>query len=406
MNQFKLASIFLILLFGVSFLPVTASTINPREPQRIILNWSGSPSTSMSVTWRTLDAVNAARVQVHPAGPSPLSPAGAAETAAVSALLDIGKNRSVWTHSARLIDLTPDTLYDYRVGSEDDWSEWSQFRTAAATPTPFRFIYLGDTQNDLSSQCSRVLRASLMRAPDARFILHAGDLVTRAHNDQLWGDWFRAGGWIYRTIPQIMVPGNHEYYPVIPLTGKGLTPLWRPHFTLPENGPDGLEETAYVLDIQGVRLVALNPNEKLEAQAEWLGSVLKHNPNWWTILLMHQPLYSTGRERDNVELRNLLLPVIDANGVDLVLAGHDHTYGRTHRLYGGRVVSPEHPGTVYVVSVAGPKQYGINPKFKSLMVRMGADKQFFQTLEIREKVLKYVCRTADGVLFDEFELHR
>src|SRR5690625_8026401 len=93
-------------------------------------------------------------------------------------------------------------------------------------------------------------------------------------------------------------PGNHDY-------GRGeevydLSPFWKPQFTLPENGPAGLEETAYYTDIQGVRFISLDsypltdlelyvedyPMEKLEEdlrkQAEWLENLLRNNPNKWT----------------------------------------------------------------------------------------------------------------------------
>ena len=38
--------------------------------------------------------------------------------------------------------------------------------------------------------------ANLATAPQARFLIHAGDLVNDANSDQEWGEWFHAGGWI------------------------------------------------------------------------------------------------------------------------------------------------------------------------------------------------------------------
>ena len=37
-------------------------------------------------------------------------------------------------------------------------------------------------------------------------------------------------------------------------SSKHITGHWRAQFALPENGPKGLEETAYYVDYQGVRI--------------------------------------------------------------------------------------------------------------------------------------------------------
>ena len=110
-----------------------------------------------------------------------------------------------------------------------------------------------------------------------------------------------------------------------------LTRHWRPQFTLPEHGPQGLEETCYTFDYQGARFVVLNSNEGLLAQAEWLDGVLAREPQRWTIVTFHHPVFSPAKGRDNPELRRLWKPVLDRYRVDLVLAGHDHTYARSGR---------------------------------------------------------------------------
>jgi hypothetical protein len=43
-------------------------------------------------------------------------------------------------------------------------------------------------------------------APDARFMVFAGDLINRRGVDREWGEWYEAGGWIYRQVPSFPVP--------------------------------------------------------------------------------------------------------------------------------------------------------------------------------------------------------
>jgi hypothetical protein len=62
-------------------------------------------------------------------------------------------------------------------------------------------------------------------------------------------------------------------------------------------------------------------------------------------------------------------------------------------------------GTVYVVSVSGPKQYDVSDSHP-LMERLGEDTQLFQIIEIEGDELRFESRTAIGVLYDGFTLRK
>jgi hypothetical protein len=294
------------------------------------------------------------------------------------------------------------------VGDGKNWSEWNQFRTASQNHEPFEFVYFGDPQNNIKSLCSRVFRAAYKKAPDADFWHFAGDLVNHGDEDEEWGQLYYALGWVPRVTPMIMLPGNHEYVKkkLIGPESRDITHLWRPQFTLPENGPAGLDEMVYFVDYQGVRFVMLDGNQKLQEQAEWLDDILAENPQTWTVAAIHQPFYSTAKNRDNPRLRELFIPIFDKYSVDLVLQGHDHTYGRTFKLRNGRKVTDNEKGTVYVVSVSGPKIYSMNPNFEDLMAKMGTGRQLFQVINVNNNRLKYQSFTATGERYDSFELEK
>lgn len=179
-----------------------------------------------------------------------------------------------------------------------------------------------------------------------------------------------------------------------------------PQFALPLNGPEDLLETVYYLDYQGVRFIALNGSKLLDEQSKWLEPVLADNPNRWTIVVMHQPMFSTGKDRDSKETQAAFENLFDKYKVDLVLQGHDHTYARTHKVVAGKVVADDRPGTVYCTSVVGPKQYPFNPRYARLMSKMGSDTQLFQIISIDNYTLSYKSLTATGTLFDSFEIHK
>ena len=81
-------------------------------------------------------------------------------------------------------------------------------------------------------------------------------------------------------------------------------------------------------------------------QKRWLMKVLSDpSPNIkWKIVVGHHPMYTGGSRTDAYDtkaIRNSLKPVFDRNGVDLYLAGHEHSLqylkptGSTHHFISG-----------------------------------------------------------------------
>ena len=391
------------------------------HPDRIVLNFSDDPARSISVTWRTDGSVEEAVAEIAPATPAPKFWRNAVRSPARTERLDgtgvLTAGQVSHYHSVTFRDLRPDTLYAYRVGGNRRWSEWIQFRTAADGPAPFSFLYVGDAQNHILELWSRLIREGYRRAPDAAFIIHAGDLVDDAHSEQQWQEWFTAGGFIHRMLPSIPVAGNHEYEPYTAEEEaqdvEHLSIQWRPQFTLPGNGIDALPETNYFFDYQGVRIVVLNTNELWEDQAEWLRGVLRNNPNRWTIATFHHPLFSASSGRNNEALRALWKPVFDEYGVDLALQGHDHAYARGRAAPRGEnlltgVNTRDGTGTVYVVSVSGGKMYGLRPEawegWPAKRDRAAENTQLFQRIRVDGDTLSFESFTVTGALYDAFEL--
>ena len=373
---------------------------NGTRIENIILTWKDNPTTSQAVTWRTNSSLPQSYAEIALADASPEFIKTARKYPATTSKIKTDKH-SVYYHSVNFENLIPDTMYAYRVGSGEFWSEWFHFRTASIGAKSFRFIFFGDAQNKIFSLWSRAIRAAYNYAPDARFMVHAGDLVNRTNSIQEWDEWFSAGSWIFAMIQSILTPGNHEYK----LGFEGLRTLskyWKPQFTLPENGINGLKETVYYIDYQGVRIISLDSNKKIEKQTKWLETVLKSNNNAWTVVVFHHPIFSSAKRRDNLTVRREWKPVFDKFKVDLVLQGHDHLYTR------GRVCPNSESGlgtkscTVYVTSVSGMKMYRATPKFQ--MDRIGENMQLFQVVSFSDGKMHYEAVKVTGEIYDSFQV--
>jgi len=381
-------------------------------PDRIILIPTDQPATSQRVSWRAEASAEWAQAQILEApvalgGVAP--PAGAVTT--VKALATTPVNTSLGYastyHTVEFTGLKPNTRYTYRVGDGTNWSEWIDFTTAAEGFQPFSFIYYGDAQNYIDSAVPRVFRQAFADRPEAKVIVNAGDLIDSANSEEQWGQWYKAGGFIDGQINNISVTGNHEY------TGGNLSAFWAPQFPYPKNGPawgelPTVDRTAYYVDYQGVRFIGLNTNvqsnaEAMAAQTAWLENLLANNPNKWTVVTFHHPVYSTASGRNNPVIRAQWGPLFEKYGVDLVLQGHDHTYGR-----GSTTASREsalvHNSTVYAVSVSGGKMYDVDG---SVWTNNGADimaktedAQLYQMIDVKADSLVYEARYANGKHFD------
>jgi 3',5'-cyclic AMP phosphodiesterase CpdA len=398
--------------------PTSAAASAPGTlPARVLLSWPGDPATTQAVTWLAPAAATTAQGQIAPQNAHPDFDKQAATVA--------GTATGNGHYAVAFTGLKPATRYLYRVGDGKAWSEWSSFLTASTKAEPFRFLYVGDAQNDIRSKWSRAIRAAYAAAPDARFLASAGDLLQDGYKDQLWEEWCDSLGWMGETLPQLPVPGNHDLHRAPDAADAksvlSVSPLWAQHFQLPANGPAAPEmrSQSYTLDYQGVRFVVVDvnvfSNESFDASAKqrvwdselaWLDQVLKDKGDRWLIVMQHQPIYAMAKGRDYDEMRAVLAPRYEKAGVDLVLQGHDHHYSRSHKVNGGRVVAPDAPGIVYAISVSGPKMYEVENRHRELMAHIVEQTQCFQVIDVAPDRLGYAAWSADGAVIDRFELRR
>lgn len=382
-------------------------------PDRVVLTIAENPATSQRVNWRTAPGVPTSRAQIAEAHAGAGLHLGAQDVIGEQIRLD-SENGLALHHSVQFNNLKPDTLYAYRVAGQMTWSEWFQFRTAPSSAEPFSFIYFGDAQNSVKSHFSRVIREARLELPRPAFMLHAGDMVNLregVHDDE-WGEWFDAGAYLYAMTPVIPVTGNHEHITLEHADGREeriLSEHFSAQFAVPKNGLASLPHTTFFTRYLDTLIVVLDSTQAIEneevaiEQARWLDALLANNDSRWVIVSHHHPIYSVSLGRDNPFLRAHWKPVYDKYGVDLVLQGHDHTYGRGDNVGEGTTLVDNEIGTVYMVSVSGPKMYFV-AEDRAVHDRVGEDLQLFQLVHLSGDRLLLEARTATGEVYDAFEI--
>lgn len=78
-----------------------------------------------------------------------------------------------------------------------------------------------------------------------------------------------------------------------------------------------------------VSFFALDSNQMDRTQLEWIDQQITPSNNNWKICFFHHPLYSHAKFHGaDVDLKALLEPVFQKDGVNVVLSGHEHVYER------------------------------------------------------------------------------
>ncbi len=393
--------ILLVTLFSCSWPNRPEGNSLSDYPDRIMLNLSGDPATERVITWRTSARIGKSYAQYAIAG------SYVPDSSEILQVKGEVFNRHPGlkpykNHRVTLSGLKPSTRYLYRVGNGTKWSEWIQFTTASKDNLPFSFLYLGDLQNSIRSDCSWVVRQAYSHFLESHFILFTGDLVNKTINRD-WQEFYNTGRWIFSSKPSLATPGNHEFrdWGII----KNFPGHWNQFFYFPQNGPEKFRNRMYYIDYQGVRFISLdsysliNFDKHEQEILNWLTETLQNNTSKWTVLMTHYPVFSCTHGRNNPGLRQKLLPIIEKFGIDLVLQGHDHTYCRG-RNQSEKVEIDKSP--VYVVSVAGPKANTINPL--TWADRAGSKMQLYQHIRFSGDSLIYSSWTANQKLFDAFTL--
>lgn len=257
-------------------------------------------------------------------------------------------------YEAKLSDLQPSTRYYYavfdgarRLTVEDDSYSFVT-PPPIGTRQPFRFWVIGDGGTGRTPQYEvhqGMLKFVTHDGKPLDFWLHVGDMAYgTGHDMEFQSRFFEPYATALRNLVCWPTMGNHEGF-----TSKGTTGVgpYYDAYVLPKRGEAGGvasgTEAYYAFTHGNIHFICLDSHD-LErkasgAMAKWLKADLEKAKADWLIAFWHHPPYTKGshdsdKEKDLTEMRELIMPIIESGGVDLVLTGHSHIYERSMLMDG------------------------------------------------------------------------
>jgi hypothetical protein len=259
-----------------------------------------------------------------------------------------------YQYDAQISGLNPDTVYYYAVfdgtkrltGRDPSY----RFRThpVPGTDKPMRFWVVGDSGTGRETQStvhSSMLQWTGRENRPIDFYLHVGDMAySRGRDVEFQTRFFEMYESTLRHVVCWPAMGNHEG-----ATSKGTngTGPYFDAYVCPTRGEAGGmasgTEAFYSFDYGRTHFICLDSHDldrrPTGVMAQWLKADMEETRADWLIAYFHHPPYTKGthdsdREKQLIEMRRHIMPVLESGGVDLVLTGHSHIYERSMLMDG------------------------------------------------------------------------
>jgi len=338
------------------------------------LQFGADAARSMVASWSTAEPVRRPRLRLGVPGHG----LGDEVDAVVKRYTDAMTGEEVVTYHARMDELKPNREYIYEAVADGAPPASGRFRTAPEGREPFRFTSFGDqaiparvgpgrSPGPSTPNAGYVVDA--VEAQDPLFHLLNGDLCYANVSDDpvaTWRSFFRNNMRSAKNRPWMPAAGNHENEVGNGPQGFAAYDTW---FTLPDNGqPADVQGNWYSCRVGSVAIVSLNNDDvcyqagsfsqyRLDhlmaganrndyirgysngAQKQWLEATLSRlradTDIDWIVVVMHQVAMSSANfNGGDLGIREEWLPLFDTYGVDLVVAGHEHHFERSHAVRG------------------------------------------------------------------------
>jgi acid phosphatase type 7 len=271
-------------------------------------------------------------------------------------------------HKAVMTDLQPGTTYYYRVGNGlDKWSDVLSFTTLSAaqeqSQSSVTYAILADM--DFDSNATMANLATLVQKKQIDAVIHSGDISYADGYEPHWDVFFRRIQPVASAVPYMVTPGNHEFwYNFTSYKHRFLMPGDEPSVqALVSNSKvvsDSTDQTQfgshdgmyYSWTVGPVHFIAGNSETAVDTAnfspqfLAWLEqdlSLVDRTVTPFIVAHFHRPLYCSNSgactDKGGDRLKSQAEEIFNKYQVNLVIAGHVHSYERTFPLYHNQATS-------------------------------------------------------------------
>ncbi|ERT57119.1 MULTISPECIES: purple acid phosphatase family protein [Megasphaera] len=267
--------------------------------------------------------------------------------------------KTYYANKVEISGLKADSTYWYQVKKNGQWQKAEMIKTG--NPHDFSFMYVGDPQigaskgqtpadgakkmnGDMAARndaynWNKTLNAALAQHQDIDFLVSPGDQINEPaanqdpakilQQEEEYAGYLSARA--LRSLPEASSIGNHD----------SMTVGYGNHFNVPNPFVEEKNPTVaghgYYYAYGSALFIVINANNYNAADHQALiqKAIAAYPDAKWRIVVMHQDIYGSGLDHsdsDGILLRTQLTPIYDANHIDVVLQGHDHTYARTYQI--------------------------------------------------------------------------
>jgi hypothetical protein len=257
-------------------------------------------------------------------------------------------------YEARLTGLTPDSKYYYAVYdgarrlTEADSTYHFVTLPTPGSARPIRFWVVGDSGTGRESPHN--VHTSMLGWTETGgrpidFYVHLGDMAYRRGRDmEFQTRFFEMYEPTLRHVVCWPTMGNHEG---ATSRGKNGVGPYYDAYICPTRGEAGGvasgTEAFYSFEYGRTHLICLDSHDldrrPTGVMARWLRLDLERTKADWIVAYFHHPPYTKGthdsdREKQLIEMRKHIVPILESGGVDLVMSGHSHIYERSMLMDG------------------------------------------------------------------------
>jgi acid phosphatase type 7 len=390
------------------FLFTVSHSFAAEKPLAVYLTWQSHPESTMTVHWISSADCPIDDIFYHDSEMQMWD----VEQASHKTLPE-GRD-DLLIHKAELQNLSPDTVYYFRVAEDETVYK---FRTMPAQMTrPVRFIAGGDMYHDSVEILDKMNRTAA--SFDPMFALAGGDLAYAADKFGEKPEDFERWLTFLRSWQNNMITTDGRMVPIIPVASNEDTkgrynqppsqaPFFYALFAMP--GKQGYNVLDFGSYLSIFLLDSGHTHPVYGDQTSWLNKTLKERKHrLHKIAIYHVPAFPSVRDPEkpvSKMVRKYWVPLFEKYNLAVAFENHDHAYKRSRLIRDGKVDSS---GVLYMgdggYGVTEPRK-PVDPAERWYLAETAQKTNFVVGTLFPTGERHFQAADQDGNIFDEF-IHR